>query len=130
MGPLDPKVCSSVPPIPGAVWWFAVMGRDAFDRFWAVLAASLGHLQPNFGPTWSNFGQLGRNFGQLGCKIDQLRTKMALNCTILNQNGPLGISKIIVFPLEFVWYRDVSLDATFGQLKPTWGQNWIIFACG
>ena len=35
--------------------WIPVVGRDAFDRFWVVLAASLVQLQPNFGqlgPTW------------------------------------------------------------------------------
>ena len=53
------------------------------------LGADLGQLQPNFGPTCSNFGQLGCNFRQLGCKIDKLGTNMALNCTILDQNGPL-----------------------------------------
>ena len=69
--------------------WIPVVGRDAFDRFWVVLAASLVQLQPNFGPTWTNLNQLGSNFGQLGCKIGQLRSTMALNCTILDQNGPL-----------------------------------------
>ena len=101
--------------------------RGRLFLFGPVLASSWGQLQPNFGPTWANFGQLGRNFVQLGCKINQLSTKMASNCAILNKSGPLEKPKIIVFHLEFVCFRDVSLDAIFGQLGvnldqfyPTW----------
>ena len=106
-GPLlDPPLTPTRPLWPGR--------GTQLDRFWSVLAPSCSQLQPNFGPTWSNFSQFGYNFGQLVCKISQLSTKVVLNYTIFNQNEPLKTSKIVVFPLELVCFRDVGLDAIFG----------------
>ena len=52
-GPWCLPGASLVPP-----WCFVVMGRDAFDRFWLVLAPSWGQLWANLVQLWPTWPQL------------------------------------------------------------------------
>jgi hypothetical protein len=113
------------------------------------LGADLGQLAPNFGQlnrilhqlgliwyqlglTWSGleptWDQLGSTFDQLGCKIGQLRTKMALNCTILNkvdhlicENSLFFFGNLYVLRMSALMQSLANLGPPWTNFYPTWG---------
>ena len=74
----------------------------------------------NLGPTWSNLNQRGPNFGKLGCKICHLRTKMALNCTILNKVDNLICENSLFFLRNLYVLRMSTLMQSLANLGPPW----------